>query len=65
MNQFMFYAKSLHSILNSVYAKHKLPFTLKIKFNQTIQRFSGPNIRFTFGNFMELTSQNVFNVKSN
>ena len=29
---------------------------------ETIQRFNGPNIGFTLGNFMELTSMNVFKV---
>ena len=31
-----------------------------MKLNQTIQRFSGPNIGFTLGDFKELTSLNVF-----
>lgn len=39
-----------------------LPLQLKLKFNQAIQRYSGPYIGFTFGNLMELTSLNVFNV---
>lgn len=33
-----------------------------MKLNQTIQRFSGPNIGFTLGHFMELTSLNAFKV---
>ena len=40
----------------------KLPIKLKIKLHETIQRFSGPNIGFTLGNFMELTSLNYFKV---
>ena len=33
-----------------------------IKLNKTIQRYYGPNIRFTFGNSMELTTLNTFKV---
>ena len=32
----------------------------QIKLNQTIQRLNGPNIGFSFGNFMELKFLNVF-----
>ena len=42
--------------------KLKLPLKLKIQLIQTIQRFSGPNIGFTLGSFMELNSLNVFKV---
>ena len=59
----MFQAKSLYPILNSIYIKHKLPLKLKIILHETIEHFSGPNIGFTFGNFMELTSLEVFKVK--
>ena len=53
----------MYPILNSIYVTHKLPLRLKIKLKQTIERFSGPNIGFTLGNFMELTSFNIFHVR--
>ena len=43
--------------------KFKLPLRLKFKVNQTIQRFSGPEIGFTFGNSMDLTTLSILNVK--
>ena len=61
----MFKAKSLYPILNSVYVKHNLPLKLKTKLHRTIQRFNGPNIGFTLGNFMELTSLEIFKVTFN
>ena len=48
--------------MNSVYVRIKLPVTLKIKLNQTIQRYSGPDIGFAFGNSMKLTSLKIFKV---
>ena len=58
----IFQAKSIYPILNSIYVNNKLPLKLKLKLNKTIQRFSGPKIGFTLGDFMELTSFNVSNV---
>ena len=47
-----------------MYVKLKLPVKLRIKLNQTIQRFNGPNIGFTLGSFMELSSLEAFKVLS-
>ena len=57
-NFVLFRTKSLYPLCNSVYVKSKL----KIKLNQTIQRYNGPNIGFTLENSMELTCLNIFNV---
>ena len=43
---------------------NRVPVKLKIMLNNTIQRFNGKRkIGFGLGNFMELTSFNVFNVR--
>ena len=46
---------SLCPLLDSVYVKINLSIKHKLKLNQTIQRYNGSNIGFTFGNSMELS----------
>ena len=63
INLFEFRQNHFYPQINSIiYVYHKILLKLKIKLNQTIQRYYGPNIAFTFGNSMELTTFNTFKV---
>ena len=54
----------MYPLLNSVYVKTKLPLQLKIKLSETIERYSGPKIGFSFGNSLAITPFNIFMVKN-
>ena len=56
--------KSFYPILNNVYVNCKLPLTLKFKLNHTIERFSGPKIGFSLWEFRQLTTLDLFKVKT-
>ena len=55
----------MYPLLNSVYAKTRLPLQLKIKLSETIERYSGPKIGFSFGNSLAITPFSIFMVKKN
>ena len=54
----------MYPLLNSVYAKTRLPLQLKIKLSETTQRYGGPKIGFSFGNSLAITPFSIFMVKN-